>query len=146
MRTAWLCVVALAVALRAQEFSLAWTTLDGGAVQQTAGGVFALSATVGQPDAGASAGGGFSLQAGFWNGPFDEPGWTVPSLRIAPGPGRPHVYWPAAATNWMLQTSADPRTGSWLDLATNPVAVGAEFAVPVDMAAPALNYRLLKTP
>lgn len=135
-----------ALGLGAQEFSLTWTTVDGGGVQDSAGGAFTLSATVGQPDAGTSAGGDFTLHSGFWAGITDEPGWTVPTLRIGAGPGRPHVYWPATATNWTLQTAADLRPGIWQDGATNAVLIGAEFAVPVDMAAPCLNYRLLKQP
>lgn len=146
MRSWWLCVALCLAGARALPSSLAWTTIDGGGVQDSAGGDFRLSATAGQPDAGTSAGGGFTLQSGFWGGIADEPGWTEPSLRIGPGPGRPHVYWPAAATNWTLQSAADLRAGLWQDGATNAVLLGAERAVPVDIAAPSLNYRLFKQP
>jgi hypothetical protein len=62
--------LALALALtalgaRAQDFALDWWTLDGGGGAST-GGVYALSGTVGQPDAGSLSGGNFGLEGGFW--------------------------------------------------------------------------------
>jgi hypothetical protein len=49
------------------DFDLSWYTLDGGGEMWTAGGVFELSGTVGQPDAGAvMTGGPFELAGGFW--------------------------------------------------------------------------------
>jgi hypothetical protein len=48
-------------------FSLPWYTIDGGAASSH-GGDFALSGTVGQPDAGALSGGVFTLAGGFGGG------------------------------------------------------------------------------
>ncbi len=46
-----------------------WSTIDGGGGQDSAGGSFVLSATIGQPDAGpAMTGGSFELSGGFWGG------------------------------------------------------------------------------
>jgi hypothetical protein len=50
----------------AQSYSLDWFTLDGGGGTST-GGVFAVSGTIGQPDAGAMSGGTFHLPGGFWS-------------------------------------------------------------------------------
>src|SRR5262249_49561063 len=51
----------------AQSFSIDWFTIDGGGGTST-GGVFAVSGTVGQPDAGvAMSGGNFSVTGGFWS-------------------------------------------------------------------------------
>jgi hypothetical protein len=65
-----LLVIALAgtpVALvGAQEYDLSWYSIDGGGVMRSTGGDFELSGTIGQPDAGAMAGGGFELNGGFW--------------------------------------------------------------------------------
>ena len=50
-------------------FSIPWSTIDGGGAINTSGGSFALSGTIGQPDAGAPmTGGSFSLTGGFWAG------------------------------------------------------------------------------
>jgi len=52
------------------DFDLSWHTIDGGGIMRStsADGVFELSGTIGQPDAGrmASADGVFELTGGFW--------------------------------------------------------------------------------
>ena len=50
-------------------FSIPWSTIDGGGAINTSGGSFALSGTIGQPDASdPMTGGSFSLTGGFWAG------------------------------------------------------------------------------
>ena len=65
-------VAATALACLAGEpFDLSWHTIDGGGVTRSTSddGVFVLSGTIGQPDAGVMAGGpgapGFKLTGGF---------------------------------------------------------------------------------
>ncbi len=55
-----------AVGTIAQDYDLHRNTLDGGGVLFATGGVFSLSATVGQPDAGLLSGGTFTVAGGFW--------------------------------------------------------------------------------
>lgn len=52
-----------------QSYDLAWNTIDGGGGTST-GGTFALSGTIGQPNAlsPAMSGGTFTLTGGFWPG------------------------------------------------------------------------------
>jgi hypothetical protein len=50
------------------QYNLDWFTVDGGGASGLTGGSFALSGTIGQPDAGVLTGGGFVLQGGFWQG------------------------------------------------------------------------------
>lgn len=50
----------------AQEVDLTRHTVHGGGAMFTAGGPLELSGTIGQPDAGRLAGGGFELSGGFW--------------------------------------------------------------------------------
>lgn len=59
-------IAALAAYLGDEDFDLSWNTIDGGGAMQTTGGDFELSATIGQPDAGAMTGGDFEMTAGFW--------------------------------------------------------------------------------
>ncbi len=47
-------------------YDLSWHTIDGGGGAMTGGG-YTLTGSIGQPDVG-SAGGGYSLNGGFWNG------------------------------------------------------------------------------
>jgi hypothetical protein len=64
--TAPLLAALFPAAARAQ-FQIDWYTIDGGG-GSSAGGSFALTGTIGQPDAGAAAGGGFECGGGFWGG------------------------------------------------------------------------------
>jgi hypothetical protein len=52
----------------AQTLTLTRWTIDGGGATFSTGGVFELGGTIGQPDAGAMAGGPFELVGGFWPG------------------------------------------------------------------------------
>ncbi len=49
------------------QYELSWYTIDGGGGRST-GGDFALTGTIGQPDAAYSSGGNFELLGGFWPG------------------------------------------------------------------------------
>jgi hypothetical protein len=59
---------ALTAPASAQPFEISWYTIDGGGGTST-GGVFELSGTIGQHDAGVTHSGGlFQLDGGFWSG------------------------------------------------------------------------------
>jgi len=47
---------------------ITWSSVEGGGVVTSAGGDLVLSGTIGQPDAGAMAGGDLTLTGGFWFG------------------------------------------------------------------------------
>src|SRR2546430_2683560 len=49
----------------AQNYSIDWFTIDGGGGTST-GGVFSLTGTIGQPDAGHMSGGTYTVDGGFW--------------------------------------------------------------------------------
>jgi hypothetical protein len=68
-----LAVVAAAVltaGAAGDTYTLDWATLDSGGVLNAAGSGYALSATLGQPDAApvALTGSGYTLVGGFWAG------------------------------------------------------------------------------
>ena len=48
-------------------YDLKWSTTDGGG-GSSAGGVYNLSGTIGQPDTAVISGGGYILSGGFWFG------------------------------------------------------------------------------
>ncbi len=60
-----------------QSYSIDWHAIDGGGGTST-GGVFSVSGTIGQPDAGMMSGGNYSLAGGFWGGIQTPP--PVPSV------------------------------------------------------------------
>lgn len=63
-----LLVPAAALTLAQSGYSLRWWTVDGGGGMWSSGGGYRLGGTVGQPDAGVLAGGGYNLAGGFWRG------------------------------------------------------------------------------
>ena len=58
----------VALAQSGGGYDLAWHTVDGGGATASTGGGYALAGTVGQPDAGALSGSGYTLAGGFWGG------------------------------------------------------------------------------
>jgi hypothetical protein len=49
-------------------YDLSWWTVDGGGSTFSTGGSYSLGGTIGQPDAGTSSGGAYTLAGGFWGG------------------------------------------------------------------------------
>ena len=62
-----LLVLGTGVAVAAGGYDLSWWTVDGGG-GDSRGGAYALSGTLGQPDAGTLTGGRYRLGGGFWGG------------------------------------------------------------------------------
>src|SRR5262245_50210723 len=97
----------------AQNYSIDWFTVDGGGGAST-GGVYSVSGTIGQPDAGRMSGGNFALEGGFWA-----------ILAAVPSPGAPQlnilrtttntvaVYWASPATGFNLYQNLDLNTTNW---------------------------------
>ena len=75
---------ALALAQTGGGYDLAWSTMDGGGYTFSTGGSYSLVGTVGQADAGALSGGGYTLGGGFWGG----------------GAAQHHVYLPLVMRNY----------------------------------------------
>ena len=60
--------IAPAAAQSGGGYQLTWSTVDGGGAMNSTGGAYSLSGTIGQPDAGASSAGAYTLVGGFWGG------------------------------------------------------------------------------
>ena len=107
-------VLALLFCLRAWgQYSIDWSTIDGGGGTST-GGVYSASGTIGQPDAsGAMTGGSYSLTGGFWAliSVVQTPG--APLLTITHSGNSVIVSWPSPSTGWTLQQNSDLTTTSW---------------------------------
>lgn len=54
-------------------YDLGWWTVDGGGATFSTRGGYSLGGTIGQPDAGALSGGGYTLGGGFWSGGAARP-------------------------------------------------------------------------
>jgi hypothetical protein len=90
------------------QYSVDWSTVDGGGGRST-GGVYSVSGTIGQPDAGRMSGGNFTLDGGFWGliAAVQTPG--APWLTITLNPQLPTitVSWPVSGTSWQLQAATN---------------------------------------
>ena len=131
---------AFALNATAQSYSIDWFTIDGGG-GTSAGGVYSLSGTIGQHDAGGPmTGGAYSLTGGFWALPFAVQTPGAPTLTIVPfGPGQARVSWTPNTPGFVLQEALSLAPANWVNSpggAANPVTVPA--------AIPAKFYRLHK--
>jgi hypothetical protein len=137
------CILHSAFCLRAWgQYSIDWSTIDGGGGTST-GGVYSVSGTIGQPDAGAMSGGGYSVSGGFWGilGAVQTPG--APVLRVAlTSTNTVLVAWPTGTVVFTLQQNGDLTGTNWVNVGQSPVVVGGENQVVV--APPTGNrfYRL----
>jgi len=119
-------LIAGTLAGHAQSYSIDWFTIDGGG-GTSSGGNFAVTGTIGQPDAGTRKGGGFMLSGGFWGAliPVQETG--APFLFIQPGvAGNASISWSPATPGYVLQYNDNLATTNWLNAntgATNPVSI-----------------------
>ncbi len=108
----------LAPALRAQTYSIDWHKIAGGggnSAGTNGSAVYALSGTIGQPDAGGSmTGGSYSLTGGFWSIVSIVHAASSPVLSIArSGNAGVVVSWPTAPAGFTLQQSTSLSTANW---------------------------------
>ena len=131
-------------ATEAQTFNIDWATIDGGG-GTSSGGIFSVSGTIGQPDAGSMTGGSYSLLGGFWsvlevvqttNGP-------VLSARLV-APDSVIISWPSSASDFELQQTSDLGAANWVKVAGTPATVGSEKQVVISIGNGQSFYRLRK--
>jgi hypothetical protein len=97
---------ALCLQARGQSYSMNWFTIDGGGGAST-GGVYAVSGTLGQPDAGGPiSGGNYSLTGGFWSLSAAVQTLDAPWLWVArTSSNTVCVWWPVSNSSWQLQST-----------------------------------------
>jgi hypothetical protein len=97
-----LALLAFALPVQAQSYSINWYKVAGGGGTST-GGTYQVSGTIGQPDAsGAMTGGNYSLTGGFWAliSVVQTPG--APTLYISRSGSTVTVFW-QDVSGWTLQ-------------------------------------------
>ena len=121
---------------RAQSFSI-----DGGGGTST-GGVFSVSGTIGQPDAGHMTGGMFTLDGGFWGiiAAVQTPGAPLLSVFLTPT-NTVIVAWPAPSS-FSLQQNASLATTNWTSVTNVVSLVGTNNQVTISPPAGNRFYRL----
>ena|ERR1041384_2280495 len=112
-----LCITFFAHALLAQSggnYDLSWNKIAGGGGVST-GGVYTVSGTIGQPDAGVPmSGGNYSITGGFWSiiAVAQTPG--APTLTITRSGNSVVISWPSPSTGFVLQqNNSVPNPSGW---------------------------------
>src|SRR6185436_8081738 len=144
---ALLVLLGHATEVAVQNYNIEWFTVDGGGGIST-NGAFALSGTIGQPDAGAMSGGNYTVVGGFWSivAAVQTPG--APYLYVTNSSGTATIRWQKPADGFVLdQTTAlaaPPLVTSWSQVPF-PYQTNAT-SIFITVPAPAGNkfYRLRK--
>jgi hypothetical protein len=115
------CAGLLASTAVAQNYSLTWYKVAGGGATST-GGVYSVSGTIGQHDAGPSlTGSSDSVTGGFW-ALYAIQTSGAPTLFITRSGNNAVFYWSASATGYQLERKADlANPGSWSAVVPSPV-------------------------
>ena len=135
-------LVLLTITINAQSYSIDWYKVAGGGGTST-GGVYAVSGTIGQHDAGSMTGGQYALIGGFWGliGVVPVPG--SPLLQVAnTGTNTVVIWWPSPSTGFILQQNGDLRTTNWLTAPQTVTDNGTTRSIVVNPPVGDLFYRL----
>jgi hypothetical protein len=123
-----LLISALCLRAGAANYSLNWSTADGGGGTGT-NGQYSISGTVGQPDAsGVMTGGSYSLTSGFWSLISAVQTAGTPTLYISYSGNTVIIYWPDVS-GWNLVQSGDLTTpiASWSASSSPTLANGTNY-------------------
>jgi hypothetical protein len=95
-------------------YNIAWQKIAGGGGGST-GGVYAISASIGQPDAGAMTGGRYGLAGGYWAVIATVPTPGAPFLTISRTTTNTAIIsWPSPSIGWSLQGNNDLNPANWV--------------------------------
>jgi hypothetical protein len=127
----------------AQNYSIDWFTIDGGGGTST-GGVYSVSGTIGQPDAGTMSGGNFSLTGGFWSVAVAIQMEGAPLLTIIRSGANVIVSWPSPSTGFGLEENSSLGNTNWTSVAQSPSDNGTTWSVTISSPIGNKFYRLKK--
>lgn len=107
------CVLALALPFISRaQYSIDWFTIDGGGGTST-GGVYSVTGSIGQPDAGITSGGNYSLVGGFWGISLIQTA-GAPLLKIfLTATNTAVISWPSPSSGFSLQQNGDLKSPIW---------------------------------
>jgi hypothetical protein len=127
----------------AQSYSIDWFTIDGGGGTST-GGVYSVSGTIGQPDAGHMSGGNYSIDGGFWGiiAAVQTPGSPLLTI-LRTTTNTVAVSWPSPSTGFTLQANTNGISSvNWSNVITSPIDDGSTKTVIVTPPTGNRFYRL----
>jgi hypothetical protein len=146
-RLLFAAAVSLPVLAQGQNYTIDWFTIDGGGGTST-GGVYLISGTVGQPDAGRLTGGSYVLDGGFWGIVSAVQTAGAPLLNIERIGASVRVFWPLPASGFVLdETSAlaSPSAAVTWSPVSSPYSTNAtQISITVSAPTGMKFYRLRK--
>lgn len=127
----------------AQSYSIDWFKVAGGGGAST-GGVYSISGTVGQHDAGnPMIGGVYSITGGFWSlFAVQTPG--APTLLITPSGGKVVLSWPASPDGFALENNNSLTSPSGWSAVSPAPAVSGGFNYVTNAINPGNNFYRLR--
>jgi hypothetical protein len=132
-----------AVCAHSQPYSINWYKIAGGG-GTSAGGVYSVSGTIGQHDAGGPmTGGSYSLTGGFWSliGVVQTPGAPLLTVFLAPQLSAVTIFWPSGGS-FTLQTNGNLATSTWVDYGGTINSAGGTNSITLIPSAGNLFFRL----
>ena len=130
-RSRWVVFLLLVCHSAFAQYSIDWFTVDGGG-GTTSAGLYEISGTIGQPDAGSVSAGNYVIEGGFWSDLEAVPEPGPPGLAIElVSPGVILITWPAPSTGYVLQQSTNLTTTNWLAVTNPPMVVNGEMLITV---------------
>jgi len=141
-----LCLLASAFCFRVLgQYSIDWSTIDGGGGTST-GGVYSVSGTIGQPDAGPTmSGGNYSVNGGFWGLIAAVQTSGGPLLAVTASGSNVIVSWPSPGTGFVLQENPDlANPNGWANSGLSITDNGTTKSVTVPASAGNKYFRLKK--
>ena len=128
---------------RAQSYAISSFTIGGGG-GTSSGDNYALSGTIGQPDAGALEGGSYKLVGGFWNDLITVSITGEAMLTIRRSGGTVILSWRTSATEFVLEATDTLSTSpiAWTAVSEAALPAGENQTVTVTASGQARFYRL----
>jgi hypothetical protein len=107
-------LIGLTACAASAQYSIDWYKISGGGGTST-GGLYSMSGTIGQPDAGGPmSAGNFSLTGGFWSlYAVQTPGAPMLNIKLTTT-NTAMVYWSSPSTGYNLQVSTNLATSNWV--------------------------------
>ncbi|HEY3763185.1 MAG TPA: hypothetical protein VGN23_15675 [Verrucomicrobiae bacterium] len=106
-------ILACSFSAVAQSYSIDWYKISGGGGAST-NGAYSLTGTIGQPDAGMTmSGGNYSVTGGFWSLISVVQTVGAPPLYISHSGNNVTVYWQAAGSWTLKQTTTLSSSPAW---------------------------------
>ena len=104
-----------ATGIPAQPYSIDWHSINGGSGAGT-GGVYSVTGSIGQHDAGSTmSGGSYTVTGGFWSLLATVQTTGAPALKIFhTATNTVVVYWTSPSTDFSLQQNSDPQSPGWI--------------------------------